>query len=298
MLNVMRADHLRRTRITATLLMLSQCWGYPVLAAELPQHQVPIHLPLTFIRQNAVTTITVDGLTVNADVDTGGVEGASLTLSEAVIYRVGGTKLSGALVATDSFGHNSIRPRFRVRAVTIGGHSFPSMTVMQTSIPATGFRRLVPNAIGRRFLSRYFVVLNFANSSITLWPPGTRTMEGTGCGNQGLPMERTREAALPVGVFLTRYGRLRLLFDTGATYSMLPQIVAEKMDLPTIVRGPGSPRFYESTVLSVGGRNFAPLEFVILPLKPPADFQGMLGWNFFMHHVVCLDYRRREVLVR
>ena len=78
---------------------------------------------------------------------------------------------------------------------------------------------------------------------------------------------------------------------------MLPETLAAILRLPTITRGPGSPPFYESAELSAVGHDFGPLEFVILPLTPPVDFQGMLGWNFFMHHVVCLDYRRREVLI-
>jgi hypothetical protein len=40
------------------------------------------------------------------------------------------------------------------------------------------------------------------------------------------------------------------------------------------------------------------MEFVILPLKLPGDFEGMLGRNFFENHVVCLDYKRREIRVR
>lgn len=105
------------------------------------------------------------------------------------------------------------------------------------------------------------------------------------------------ERGLAVGVFQTKYGRVRLLFDTGATYSMLPQTLAARLRIPTITRGPGSPPFYESDDLSAGGHDVGPLEFVILPIAPPVDFQGMLGWNFFMHHVVCLDYRRREVFI-
>jgi hypothetical protein len=33
-------------------------------------------------------------------------------------------------------------------------------------------------------------------------------------------------------------------------------------------------------------------------LRLPGDFEGMLGRNFFEHHVVCLDYKLREIRVR
>jgi hypothetical protein len=48
-------------------------------------------------------------------------------------------------------------------------------------------------------------------------------------------------------------------------------------------------------MLSAAGQEFGPVEFVVLPLKLTADFDGMLSRNFFEQHVVCLDYVRREV---
>jgi hypothetical protein len=288
----------KRVHVLAVILLaLLQGMGLPVAAAEKPQRQAPIALPLTFVRQNAVTAITVDGQTISANVDTGGVGNASLALSEAVIQRVGATKLPGTVVSTDTFGHRLLRPRFRVHTVIMGGRSFRNMTVMEVATPAALHRPGLPNGIGRRFLSRYFVVLDFPHRSITLWPPEASDAASMGCGHTEIPMQPGVERGLAVGVFQTRHGRMRLLFDTGATYSMLPETLAASLRLPTITRGPGSPPFYESAALSAGGYDFGPLEFVILPLMPPTDFQGMLGWNFFMHHVVCLDYRRREVFI-
>jgi hypothetical protein len=112
-------------------------------------------------------------------------------------------------------------------------------------------------------------------------------------------MEHTEEDnQLVVSTFDTQSGRIRLLFDTGATYSMLPEVIAEKLQLATVLHGPDSPKFYQSKILSAAGQDFGPMEFVILPLKLPGDFEGMLGRNFFENHVVCLDYKRREIRVR
>lgn len=275
---------------------LLQSTAPPALTAE--RQQLPIRLPLTFIRQNAITTIAVEGHKVSAGIDTGGVEDAALMLSKAVIEHSGAVRLAKTHVSTDAFGRNSIRPSFRVPAVTIGERTFHNVTVMQAPTPDGGPRPPVPNAIGREFLSQYFVVLDFPHRSITLWPPETRASASMGCGEMGIPMESTVQRELAVNVFRTQHGRLRLLFDTGATYSTLPQTLAEKLKLPTIAHGPGPVRFYDSSTLSADDRDFGPLEFVILPLKLPDDFQGMLGWNFFMRHVVCLDYRRREIFIR
>jgi hypothetical protein len=55
--------------------------------------------------------------------------------------------------------------------VSIDGHAFQNMTIVQAPVPAAGEGPPVPNAIGRQFLSQYFVVVDYAGSSITLWPP-------------------------------------------------------------------------------------------------------------------------------
>jgi len=286
-----------RTRIpTAILLTLLQGIVHQALAADHLQANAPVRLALTFVRANPVTTITVGDQPVQAIVDTGG-DGA-VTLTRAVIDRVGAVSLSDTLVTTNSYGQRLKKPRFRVPVLTIGGQTFKNMAVVQAPNWPPGQSPPVPNGIGRQFLSRYFVVLDFPHRSITLWTPGAKGAGRTTCGRIWIPMEHTSERALAVGDFETQSGRVRLLFDTGATGSMIPQATAKTLRLPTIARGPGPVRFYESTTLSAAGQDFGPLEFVILPLKLPGDFQGMLGRNFFMHHVVCLDYRRKKVFIR
>lgn len=110
-------------------------------------------------------------------------------------------------------------------------------------------------------------------------------------------MQPTEEDRLAVSEFDTESGRVRLAWDTGAMYSMLSETTAERLHLPTVLRGTNSPKFFQSKMLSAAGQDIGPLEFVVLPLAIPKDFEGMLGENFFEHHIVCLDYRRREIRV-
>jgi hypothetical protein len=77
---------------------------------------------------------------------------------------------------------------------------------------------------------------------------------------------------------------------------MHPNTLIASQGLPTTRQG--DTRFYGPVELSAGGQTFAPLEFVVLPLQLPRDFDGMLGTNFFTNYIVCLDYQRREVRVR
>ena len=257
----------------------------------------PIRLPLTFIQSTPVTTITVGGRAVQAIVDiSGGDADGALTLSRETIESADGISL-GTAVAQDAFGHEFTRARFKVSGVTIGGHTFKEIRVVQAMGNAAGDGPPVANAIGKHFLSEFFVVVDYAKESISLWPPGKNPAD-VNCGRTRIPMEPTTEDRLAVSDFDTPSGRVRLLWGTGNAYSMLPETIAEKLRLATLTRGPNSPKFYQSKTLSAAGQDFGPLEFVVLPLKLPGDFEGILGGNFFEHHVVCLDYQRREIRVR
>lgn len=257
----------------------------------------PIRLPVTIIRSNPVTTITVGGQTMQAIVDTGGDVDGTLTLSKEVIESVGGLSL-GHVITNDSYGREFTRPRFKIPVATLGGRTFQDVTVVQAPIRAAGEEPPVPNAIGRLFLSQYFVVVDYAGGSITLWPPDTKNPAGSHCGRTPIPMAHTEEERLAVSDFETPSGRVRLGWDTGGSYSVLAETTAEKLQLATALRGPGSPKFYQSKTLAAAGQDVGPLEFAVLPIKISKDVDGMLGRNFFEQHVVCLDYHRREIRVR
>lgn len=230
------------------------------------------------------------------DISGGDADGA-LTLSKDAIESAHGLGL-GTAIANDAMGHEFTRPRFKVSGVTIGGHNFQEIRVVQALASAAGDAPPVPNAIGKHFLSQYFVVVDYAGASISLWPPDTNNPERINCGRTRIAMEPTAEERLAVSNFDMPSGPVRLLWATSNSYSMLPETLADKLRLSTVTRGPNSPKFYQSKTLSAAGQDLGSLEFVVLPLKLPRDFDGVLGGNFFEHHVVCLDYRRRDIRVR
>lgn len=264
-------------------------FGLALLAAA----SEPIRLPVTLIQSNPVTTITVGDRTVQAIVDTGG---GMLMLSREVIDAAGGVKLADPQVSNDALGNEYVHARFRMPAIDIGGRALRDTVVIEAPAREAGNGPPVPNSIGRQFLYQYLVVVDYAGGAITLWPPDPGNADRAKCGRTRIPMEHTEEEHLAVSVFETQSGRLRLGWDTGATYSMLPVAMAEKLRPATITRG--TTEFYPSRMLAAAGQDFGPLEFVLLPLQRPKDFQGVLGANFFAKHVVCFDYARREVRVR
>lgn len=270
------------------LILTSAC-----STSHIPTNQEPIHLALTFMQANAITTIYVGSQMVPAGVDTGG---GGITLSEDAIKNAGGTKLDRYSTGPDAFGREIRSPMYRVPAVTIGGHSFHDMVVTQSENLPAGAGPPVPNSIGRQLLSQYFVQIDYPKSTITLWPIESNTVARASCGAKSIPMERTTDPGLVVITLTTSAGPVRALLDTGASYSVLPETLVKERGLATNSQGDTS--FYRLGRLVSGGHDLGSIEFVVLPAQPPEDFQAFLGFNFFNNRVVCLDYGHREVLVQ
>jgi hypothetical protein len=263
---------------------------YLVMPAVFAASAEPLHLPIQIIESGAITEITVGTRKVDVGIDTGG---GGIHLTEEVIRAAGGVPLKKkGYGGTDGFGNKvASAPLFRIPLLIIGGQAFRNIEVARADPQEEG--PPVPNSIGRRFLHRYLVVIDYPGSSIHLWSPDTEPTDA-GCGPTRLPMARTRDSELAVSTFITPSGSLRLVWDTGATYSMLAEPVVKDLLLETFLRGDTA--FYTPKSFIAGGKDFAPLEFVVLPLRTPERAQGFLGANFFSNHRVCLDYRKRQVL--
>jgi hypothetical protein len=252
----------------------------------------PIRMPLTIVESGPATRIMIGDMEVTIGIDTGG---GIVDLSADVIRNVGAKRLSGYNTWTDSYGQEFRSPLFEVPSITIDGRTFRDLTVEQMDEPAPGDERGVSNSIGRDFLRHYFVVIDYANLVMTLWPPGSSAIASNQCGSLRVPMESTKESGLAVVRIATPSGTFRAILDTGAQYSMMPEALARDRNLSLTFRG-DTPFYREK--LTVAGLDLGPLEFVVLPVEPPEDFQVFLGYNFFSKHVVCLDYKNREILVR
>jgi hypothetical protein len=267
-------------------------------AGTAPQSPVVVRLPLTFVQSTPVTRISVGGQTLQAIVDTsaGDADGA-LTLSHDAIVIANGRRLGNA-VMNDELGRQFLRPRYRIPVVEIDGHAYHDINAVEALPRDAGEISPIPNVIGKYLLSRHFVVVDFGAATISLWPRAMRDPIAAGCGRRPIPMERTKEARLAVSTFDLAPGRARLGWSTSASYSLLAEATAKKLHLQTVTHGPEIPRFYQSTNLAAAGQEFGALEFAVLPLKLPDDFEGVIGGNFFAHHIVCFDYERREIRVR
>jgi hypothetical protein len=257
----------------------------------------PLRLPLTLLRNNPVTSIEVAGHEIKILVDTGG---GVLTLSREALTQAGAVELAGEpAIWTDAYGQAHKARRFRVPQVRIGGRSFTNLEAIEAH-EAIPNGPPVPNVLGREFLRQFIVLVDYPGRMMTLLSPQTADVEAEamGCKGTRVPFERTSAPGLAITQVKLDGATMRLVWDTGATYSSLPAGVVTAYQLPTTAAVGQKPPFYNTKRLIIGGSDFGPLEFVVLPLELPSDFEGMLGYNVFARHVVCLNYGRSELRIR
>lgn len=283
---------LRKLILDLPLTVLTAAAILPAVGAT----QDPLRLPLTLTRNNPVTNIEVAGHEIKIVVDTGG---GVLGLSPEALTQAGAVELADEpTIWTDAQGQAHKARRFRVPQIRVGGRLFTNLDAIEAETIPNG--PPVPNVLGREFLRQFIVIMDYPGRVMTLLSPETTDAkaEAMGCKGTRVPFEPTRtEPGLAISRVKVDGATLRLGWDTGATYSSLPAGVVTAYQLPVAPAVGQKPPFYNTKRLIIGGSDFGPLEFVVLPLELPSDFDGMLGYNVFAKHVVCLNYGRSELRV-
>jgi predicted aspartyl protease len=282
---------LRRLTLDLPLTVLAAAAMVPAVGAT-PD---PLRLPLTFLRNNPVTSIEAAGHEIKIVVDTGG---GVLSLSREALTQAGAVELAGKpTIWTDANGQAHEAGRFRVPQMRVGGRLFTGLDAIEAETIPNG--PPVPNVLGREFLRQFIVIMDYPGRTMTLLSPETADAEAEamGCKGSRVSFERTSAPGLAITQVKLDGATMRLAWDTGATYSSLPAGSVTAYQLPVAPAAGKKPPFYNTKHLIVGGSDFGPLEFVVLPLELPSDFEGMLGYNAFAGRVVCLNYGRSELRV-
>lgn len=256
----------------------------------------PLRLPLTILRNNPVTSIEVAGNEIEIVVDTGG---GVLGLSREALTQAGAVELAGEpTIWTDANGQAHEARRFRVPQIRVGGRLFTNLDAIEAKAIPNG--PAVANVLGREFLRQFIVIVDYRGRMMTLLSPETANAEAEamGCKGTRVPFERAPEPGLVITRVKMDGATVRLGWDTGATYSALRAGVVTAHQLPITPPAGQKPPLYSTKRLIIVGSDFGPLEFVVLPIELPGDLEGMLGYNVFAKHVVCLNYGRSELRVR
>ena len=145
--------------------------------------------------------------------------------------------------------------------------------------------------LGTSLLKGYEVVLDYRHRRMTLVPSGSTKAESAGCKGAAVPFSPAwhGEPAAEADIDL---GRLTVWWDTGAPTSMLSKKFTEA------AQSHQAGDTVKSKHLILGGADFGPLQFGVEDLPLPPGFDGFIGYNFFAHHIVCMDFPGNRLLIQ
>lgn len=260
--------------IFGVLTALTAAASLPAVSAA-PQ---PLRLPLTILRNNPVTTVEVAGHEIKVVVDTGG---GVLGLTADALEEAGAVELTdGRTIWTDAKGQAHEARRYSVPQLRVDGRVFRDVDAIESEAIADD--PPVPNVLGREVLRQFIVVMDYPGRMMTLLPLETADAEAEklGCKGTRVPFERASAPSLVVTEVKLDGATMRLAWDTGAQYSTLPAGVATAYQLPVTPPVGQKPPFYNTKRLILGGADFGPLEFVVLPARTAER----LRWHARLQH--------------
>jgi len=261
--------------------------GFPILISlllctdSLAEFVVPIELE----KGNPVASARINGVPLKLVVDSGG---GIIVLKKGLIEKARAARTGSVRPSTDAYGNKNSQTLFRVDKLELGGHTFPDLEAAEASkymseSPGDG-------VIGRDFLNRFLVVYDYSSRQITLFSRDERSSADRKCRGTTVRTIPDQDGIV-ISKANSDHGTMRMLWDTGATYSFVKKTFADKYQLP--IEKP----FYTSHQFTLGQQNFGPLQFVVLDLQDPDNVDGFIGYNFFLNHVVCIDPDQGEIRI-
>jgi len=243
-------------------------------------------VPIDIREDGHIAHVRVSGVTLRALIDTSGYRSVGITPAALAKLRVRYRETFAERI--DGAGNRFRGREFEIPELRLGNSVF-------RDVP--GFERLESDdrvfgsapfdvAIGRDFLSRFTVIVDYPHRRIMLHEP---TSKGAQCRGPAAALAPSSSGVM-YSVMDTDAGPMRLAWDTGAIYSVVQQHYSGGREL--LLQGE---RFV--THLALGAQAFGPHRMVVLDLPGAPDIDGLLGANFFSRHRVCLDYPRRLVTV-
>lgn len=251
----------------------------------------PVVLPIRLLGNFPVVTVNIDGSHVPLVFDSG--NSGSVALTQAAIKRMKLSPTGEKSREMDAKGNVIEHPKFKIPRLRMGTAVFTDVigeldvhdpSYQATQVGQQGF-------LGTSLLKGYEVVLDYPHRRMILVSPGSTKDQSTACKGAAVPFSPAwhGEPAAEADIDL---GRLTLWLDTGTPTSMLSRRFAEA------ARPNHSGDTLTSKRLTLGGIEFGPLKFVLEDLSLPPGFDGLIGYDFFAHHVVCMDFPGNRFLIR
>lgn len=264
--------------------------GVPASTLASPE----IVLPLKLAGHFPIVMAKVDGLDVPLIFGTG--DSLAVVLQQSVIDHIKAAPAppDATSMGLDVKGNLLHVQKFRVSRLQLGDVVFTDVIANldvhapNNQLPDVGQKGL----LGTGLLKPYKVVLDYARLTMTLVPAAANDTQTELCRGTSVPFAVTPSPAEPFTKVDTDVGQVTLVWDTASGWSFVSQKV--------IQRGlaPSSNEDVTTKRLVLGGTDFGPWQFKWMEMSLPPFFDGSIGYDFFLRHVVCIDFPGKRVLVR
>lgn len=248
-----------------------------------------IVIPIELKDGNNFTSILIGDVSLKAVIDTGGWHEIGITSEALTKLHV---RFTGTTTERTDGGGNKFRgPEFRIPVLQLGGHTFRDILGFERHQAASGDfggPPLFDALIGRDFLQRYTVVVDYPRQRIELHP-AARALKV--CGQSIATILPTSNGFM-FSVVQTDSGAMNLGWDTGATYSFIQKTLANARQLAL------DDDLYSTQRFTLANLDAGPMDMVAIELGGVPEVDGLIGFNFFEKHRVCFDYKKRTVNVR
>jgi hypothetical protein len=269
--------------VQSALALLLLCGSSGVRATQ------AVVIPVELKGGNNFTTVRIGSVDLKAVIDTGGWHDIGIAPEAVAKLHV---RFTGTLTERTDGGGNKFRGReFRIPALQLGGVTYRNILGFERRQAASGDfggPPLFEALIGRGFLERYTVVVDYPHQRFELYP-ASRAREV--CGPVTATILPNADGFM-FSTIQTDDGPMNLGWDTGATYSFVQKSLANARRLGL------KDDLYSTRRFAMGQLDAGAMDLVAIDLTGVPDVDGLIGFNFFEKHRVCFDYARRTVSVQ
>jgi len=246
-----------------------------------------VRVPLVPRQGGPVVEVRIGEKTIPLLLDLGGFD--TIALSPEALENVQVAWTGKTRIVQDALG-NAFRSReYRLPEVAVGPWTWSDLVGNEYHHCQQATEALRNGYLGLGMLRRFTLIIDQPRGILVLLRPGDPVP-------REYPVDWWIEIPFPAGgtgvrTAATMRGReLRVVWDTGASHSLLKPAWAD----PAGVSKTGKHPRYTTPTFVLGGREYGPLEFVLMDFKePPADV--LLGQNFLATRPVLVDFARRRL---
>ena len=280
--------------IPLTILSTAALTVLPPLSPAATPPPAPVQIPFRLVGPSSpLITLQIQGHDIPLELDIGAT--SSLILHPATLNQLQTTPTAETWQGYGMEGKVLQEPIVKVEQVQLGSLVFPNVPIRPDGHDEA-FRakqladRGTQGFIGTEFFQGYALVLDYPQHLITLIPESTQPASQRACRGQIIPLDHSVTWGL-VSHADTDAGDLLFVWDTGAPALILVKSNAQAAHVDTAHKPVTFNHFRMS------GHDFGPLQFQVWDFPAPPGMAGIIGYDFFKDHVVCVDFPHDRIRV-